>query len=109
MVLTRTLTAGIEPIVSASLRGRFSVSKNMEKNILTVSKYLKLVNETLAMIPSDQITIVGEIVDYRLSQGKWINFDLKTKTAKRETEVKPVPFILSCNFSNRCFGIEMVV
>ncbi|MBU1126100.1 exodeoxyribonuclease VII large subunit, partial [Patescibacteria group bacterium] len=49
----------------------------MDKQILTVGNYLRLVNETLAMIPAEAITIIGEVVDYRLSQGKWINFDLK--------------------------------
>lgn len=49
----------------------------METKILTVADYLRLVNQTLAMIPSEEITIIGEIVDYRVSQGKWINFDLK--------------------------------
>jgi len=50
---------------------------NEERKNITVSEYLKLVNDTLAIIPSDQIFIVGEISDYRVSQGKWINFDLK--------------------------------
>lgn len=49
----------------------------MENQVLTVAKYLQLLNDTLALIPSEQIVIVGEIVDYRVSQGKWINFDLK--------------------------------
>ncbi|MFH1712268.1 MAG: exodeoxyribonuclease VII large subunit [Patescibacteria group bacterium] len=49
----------------------------MPSRILTVADYLKLVNETLALIPSDEIVVVGEITDYRLSQGKWVNFDLK--------------------------------
>lgn len=49
----------------------------MEKRTLTVWHYLRLINDTLALIPSDEVLVVGEIVDYRLSQGKWINFDLK--------------------------------
>lgn len=49
----------------------------MEPTILTVANYLNLVNSTLATIPSERIAVIGEIVDYRLSQGKWINFDLK--------------------------------
>lgn len=57
----------------------------MENEILTVANYLKLVNETLAIIPSEQIVIVGEIVDYRMSQGKWINFDLKDE--KEEAKI----------------------
>ena len=48
-----------------------------ESGGLTVAKYLHLVNETLGLIPSDRMKVVGEIVDYRVSQGKWINFDLK--------------------------------
>ncbi|MDP2632081.1 MAG: exodeoxyribonuclease VII large subunit [Candidatus Uhrbacteria bacterium] len=45
--------------------------------ILTVADYLKLVNDTLALIPSEEVLVLGEISDYRVSQGKWINFDLK--------------------------------
>jgi exodeoxyribonuclease VII large subunit len=48
-----------------------------EAQAITVAQYLKLINTTLATIPSDQIKIVGEIVEHRVSQGKWINFDLK--------------------------------
>lgn len=44
---------------------------------LSVAEYLSLVNETLALIPSEAQVIEGEISDYRLSQGKWINFTLK--------------------------------
>lgn len=49
----------------------------MENRTLTVAEYLALINDTLALIPSEQILVAGEIVDYRVSQGKWINFDLK--------------------------------
>lgn len=49
----------------------------LEERILTVSQYLHLINETLALIPSEQTFVVGEISDYRVSQGKWINFSLK--------------------------------
>ncbi|MCH8049425.1 exodeoxyribonuclease VII large subunit [Patescibacteria group bacterium] len=48
-----------------------------EKKILTVSDYLDLVNDTLALIPSEEIVVVGEVSDFRISQEKWINFDLK--------------------------------
>lgn len=54
----------------------------MEKRILTVSAYLELVNDTLSLIPSNEIVVVGEISDYRVSQGKWINFDLKDEEAE---------------------------
>ncbi|PIQ67724.1 exodeoxyribonuclease VII large subunit [Candidatus Uhrbacteria bacterium CG_4_9_14_3_um_filter_41_35] len=56
----------------------------MENKIITVADYLRLVNDTLALIPSEAINIIGEIVDYKVSQGKWINFDLKDQ----EEEVK---------------------
>ncbi len=45
--------------------------------ILSVSEFLKVVNETLALIPSEEMVIEGEISDYRLSQQKWISFNLK--------------------------------
>lgn len=44
---------------------------------LTVAEYVDLINGTLATIPAERIRVVGEIVEYRVSQGKWINFDLK--------------------------------
>lgn len=49
----------------------------MEVTQLTVGQYLKLVNDQLGAIPAERIEVVGEIVDYRMSQGKWVNFDLK--------------------------------
>lgn len=55
-----------------------------EDKELTVSEYLQLINETLGLIPSEQVKIVGEISDFRISQGKWVNFDLKDE----ETEAK---------------------
>jgi exodeoxyribonuclease VII large subunit len=48
-----------------------------EDKELTVSEYLNLINETLGLIPSEQVKIVGEISDFRISQGKWVNFALK--------------------------------
>ncbi|HBL39614.1 TPA: exodeoxyribonuclease VII large subunit [Candidatus Uhrbacteria bacterium] len=44
---------------------------------LSVSDYLALVNETLALIPSEAHLIEGEVSDYRVSQGKWVTFTLK--------------------------------
>jgi exodeoxyribonuclease VII large subunit len=52
---------------------------------ITVAEYLNLINTTLSTIPSEEITIIGEIVDFRISQGKWINFDLKDE--KEEAKV----------------------
>ena len=53
-----------------------------ELKILTVADFLGLVNQTLALIPSEQVRVVGEISDYRVSQGKWINFALKDEEAE---------------------------
>ena len=49
----------------------------MKNHSLTVAQYLKLVNETLGMIPSQEIRIIGEVSDFKISQGKWVNFALK--------------------------------
>ncbi|MBU0613967.1 exodeoxyribonuclease VII large subunit, partial [Patescibacteria group bacterium] len=49
----------------------------MEEKILTVSDYLHLINDTLALIPNTEVVVIGEISDFRVSQGKWINFALK--------------------------------
>lgn len=48
-----------------------------QQRALSVSEYIDTVNQTLQLIPHEQFEIIGEISDYRLSQGKWINFSLK--------------------------------
>lgn len=48
----------------------------MQEKQLTVSEYLNVVNSTLGLIPQET-QIIGEVVDFRVSQGKWVNFDLK--------------------------------
>ena len=45
------------------MRVQYVILLAMAPTILTVANYVRLVNETLAMIPSEQIVIVGEIVD----------------------------------------------
>ncbi len=51
-------------------------------NVLQVNEFLTLVNETLRLnIPSDQFVVEGEVSDYRVSQQKWISFDLKDEEA----------------------------
>ncbi|MFH1142567.1 MAG: exodeoxyribonuclease VII large subunit [Candidatus Uhrbacteria bacterium] len=51
-------------------------------NTLQVHEFLILVNETLRLnIPSDQFVVEGEVSDYRVSQQKWISFDLKDEEA----------------------------
>jgi exodeoxyribonuclease VII large subunit len=51
-----------------------------EPKILSVKDFLALVNDTLAMIPSEAFVIEGEVSDFKISQGKWINFDLKDES-----------------------------
>ena len=52
----------------------------MPTQALSVAEYLKLVNDTLRLIPSDQVVVEGEVSDYRVAQGKWVSFDLKDET-----------------------------
>ncbi|MBI4592551.1 exodeoxyribonuclease VII large subunit [Candidatus Uhrbacteria bacterium] len=54
----------------------------MSTQALSVAEYLKLVNDTLRSLPSDQVVIEGEVSDFRVAQGKWISFDLKDETAQ---------------------------
>ncbi len=53
----------------------------MDGKILTVADFLDLVNETLGMIPSEAIVIEGEVAEFSISHGKWINFSLKDEKA----------------------------
>jgi exodeoxyribonuclease VII large subunit len=45
--------------------------------ILSVKDFLVLVNDTLRLIPSEAFCVEGEVSDFRVSQGKWITFDIK--------------------------------
>jgi exodeoxyribonuclease VII large subunit len=47
------------------------------QNILQVSEFLNLVNETLRLIPSREMFVEGEVSDFRIAQEKWVSFDLK--------------------------------
>ena len=52
----------------------------MENVQLTVSDFVALVNQTLEYAyPS--VTIIGEVAEFRVSQGKWVSFKLKDDTA----------------------------
>lgn len=52
----------------------------MENVQLTVSDFVALVNQTLEYAyPS--VTIVGEVAEFRISQGKWVSFKLKDDSA----------------------------
>lgn len=44
---------------------------------ISVGQFLSLVNQTLRTIPTETFAIEGEVADFRVSQGKWVNFDLK--------------------------------
>ncbi len=45
--------------------------------VMTVAEYLSVVNAQLDVVGDAGIEIVGEVVEFRVSQGKWVNFDLK--------------------------------
>ncbi len=50
--------------------------------ILTVSAFLELVNETLkALNDFEPIAVEGEVSQYHVNQGQWVNFDLKDDTS----------------------------
>ncbi len=55
------------------------------RKAVSVGQFIDLVNDALALIPNEGIVVVGEIVGHRISQGKWINFDLKDE--EREAKV----------------------
>lgn len=48
-----------------------------EQPAISVSQFLGLVNQTLRTIPSETFAIEGEVSDFKISQGKWVSFDLK--------------------------------
>ncbi len=48
--------------------------------VISVSDYLGLINLALGTIP-EEVVVEGEVVEYKVSQGKWINFDLKDEKA----------------------------
>lgn len=52
----------------------------MDDVLLSVSDFVALTNQTLEYAyPS--VTIVGEVAEYRVSQGKWVSFKLKDTSA----------------------------
>lgn len=50
--------------------------------VISVADYLHLINAALRTIPSDEVLVEGEVADYRVSQGKWVNFMLKDEKAE---------------------------
>lgn len=75
-------------------------------NELTVAEYLRLTNETLALMPSGTIKVVGEVVDYRLSQGKWVNFDLKDAAEEAKISCFTTAFAMRVPLEN---GLQVAV
>lgn len=51
-----------------------------EQPAISVSQFLGLVNQSLRAIPADTFAIEGEVADFKISQGKWVTFDLKDET-----------------------------
>lgn len=49
--------------------------------VISVSDYLNLANHALRSIPSENMVVEGEVADFKVSQGKWVNFDLKDEHA----------------------------
>ncbi len=49
---------------------------------ISVAEFIKLVNETLRLIPSQEFVVEGEISDFRIAQDKWISFDLKDENGE---------------------------
>lgn len=49
----------------------------MEPHVVSVADFLALINHALRTIPCEEMVVEGEIADYKISQGKWVNFDLK--------------------------------
>ena len=49
--------------------------------VISVSDYLNLANHALRSIPSENMVIEGEVAEYKVNQGKWVNFDLKDENA----------------------------
>jgi exonuclease VII large subunit len=46
--------------------------------VMTVSQFLQYMNETLRAIwDTEAVAIEGEVSGVRISQGQWLNFDLK--------------------------------
>jgi exonuclease VII large subunit len=48
-----------------------------ERRTVSVSEFLSFVNETLRLIPSQEFVVEGEVSDFRVTQEKWVSFDLK--------------------------------
>lgn len=54
---------------------------HMAVAVISVSDYLNLANHALRSIPQEGMVIEGEVADFKISQGKWVNFDIKDEKA----------------------------
>lgn len=63
--------------------------------VISVSDYLNLANHALRTIPTENMMIEGEIADYKVSQGKWVNFDLKDENAEAKISCFMTTFALT--------------
>lgn len=63
--------------------------------IISVSDYLGLVNHALRTIPHEGMVIEGEVVEFKVSQGKWVNFDLKDEKAEAKISCFMTVFALN--------------
>lgn len=53
-----------------------------ERAVLSVAQYLDLVNDRLREAAAFEFDIEGEVSDFRVTQGKWVSFDLKDEEAQ---------------------------
>jgi len=67
----------------------------MTPAVISVADYLGLVNHALRTIPHDGMVIEGEVVDFKVSQGKWVNFDLKDEKAEAKISCFMTVFALN--------------
>lgn len=67
----------------------------MSPAIISVSDYLGLVNHALRTIPHEGMVIEGEVVEFKVSQGKWVNFDLKDEKAEAKISCFMTVFALN--------------
>lgn len=54
----------------------------MEKAVISVAQYVEILNQTLKTASIEGFLVEGEVSDFRVSQGKWVNFDLKDELAE---------------------------
>lgn len=71
----------------------------MQPPVLTVADYLTLLNHALRTVP-EGIVVEGEVADYKISQGKWVNFDLKDEKADAKISCFATTFQLTTPLAN---------